>query len=59
MIEIGIGRNLFTLNYSLFGHLLTECWIKNIWKYASENEIRIEDEVNYSLQLTTSINEGK
>ena len=42
-IEIGIGRNLFELNYDLYSHLLTDCWIKNIWKYSHEHNIVIKE----------------
>ena len=43
LVEIGIGRNLFELNYDLYSHLLTDCWIKNIWKYSHEHNIIIKE----------------
>ena len=42
-LEIGIGRNLFQLEYKLYGHLLTDCWLKCIWKFAQQNDIIIID----------------
>ena len=42
-VEIGIGRNIFNLDYKLYQILLTNCWIKDTWKYASENQISIYD----------------
>jgi hypothetical protein len=29
-IEMGIGRNIFALEYSRYANLLTDCWIKHI-----------------------------
>ena len=42
-IEIGIGRDLFGLDYQVYQALLTPCWIKDVWKYARENNITIYD----------------
>ena len=43
ILEVGIGRNLFTLNYKSFHMLLSDCWIKGIWKFAQANSIEIID----------------
>ena len=44
-IELGTGKNIFLLNFDKYGPLLTECWIKNIWRYAYENGIVIQEKV--------------
>ena len=44
-IEIGIGRNLFELDYSKYSSLLTESWITSIWEFAHTNKITIHDKI--------------
>ena len=50
-VEIGLGCNLFQLDYEMFHSLLTECWIKDVWKFANEQKILIEDRVTANMQL--------
>ena len=50
-VEIGIGRNIFQLNYEKFGCLLTECWIKDVWQFTWEQKILLEDKVTSNMQL--------
>ena len=45
IIEIGIGRNLFSLEYNRFHCLLSDSWIKNLWKFADEYRISIIDRI--------------
>ena len=45
ILEVGIGRNIFQLSYNLFEFLLSESWIKQVWKFADENDITIIDRV--------------
>ena len=42
-LEIGIGRSIFSLNYEDYHFLLTDCWIKHLWKFTYYNDIRIRD----------------
>ena len=49
-IEIGVGRNIFELEFKKFGILLTECWIKDVWRYAEENNLTIYDEVTKDIE---------
>ncbi len=50
-IEIGIGRNIFLLDYDLYGCLLTDCWIKHVWEFAFNNNIQIHDNTTKQLEL--------
>lgn len=50
-VEIGIGRNLFTLDFKKYGCLCTDSTVKYIWKFAFEKGIIIEDNVTSDLQL--------
>lgn len=50
-IELGVGRNLFTLPFDLYGHLATETWVKATWQFAQEHNIEIEDKVTSNIQL--------
>ena len=50
-VEVGIGRNLFLLDFSIFGELCTDSIVKHIWKFAHEHNIVIEDNVTGNLSL--------
>lgn len=50
-IELGIGRNIFSLPFEQYGHLATDTWIKSIWQFAHENSIRIDDNTTHNIQL--------
>ena len=50
-VEVGVGRNIFELNYDLFGPLCSDSIVKFIWKFAYEHNIRINDNVTPNLQL--------
>ena len=50
-VEIGVGGNLFELDFDLYGRLYTESIIKFIWQFAHENAIHIRDNVTASLTL--------
>ena len=41
LLEIGTPRQLLQLDYSTYGNIATDCWIKTVWKFAWENEIDI------------------
>ena len=45
MLEVGIGRNIFDLDYEKFSLLATDGWIKGIWKFVQEKNIQIVDRV--------------
>jgi hypothetical protein len=40
-LELGLEGRLFDHNFKMARHLLTECWIKKIWKETSDYGIRI------------------
>lgn len=50
-IEIGVGRNIFLLDYDLYECLLTDCWIKHVWAFAFHNNITIHDNTTQTLDL--------
>ena len=50
-VEVGVGRNIFELDFNLFGHLCTEGIVKHIWKFSFDNGITIKDNVTPNLQL--------
>ena len=45
VLEIGIGRDIFSLDYGKFNMLLSDCWIKSIWKFTYDNNINIVDRI--------------
>jgi hypothetical protein len=50
-VEVGVGRNIFSLDYSLYHHLLTNTWIKEVWNFAYNHQIDIVDKTTKNLQL--------
>ncbi len=50
-VEIGVGRNLFSLEYALYSSLLTDSWVKSTWQFAQEHNIDIIDKVTKNLSL--------
>jgi hypothetical protein len=34
-LELGLARRLFDQYFKTVGHIITECWIKNVWKETS------------------------
>ena len=41
IIELGLSHQPFLLNYSLYGHLVTDCWLKTIWEKTKKLNIKI------------------
>lgn len=38
-MEIGVGRNIFDLDFASFGELLPSTWIKSLWQFIDEYKI--------------------
>ena len=38
-IELGSGEHIFSLDFDAVGSLLTDCWIKSVWKFCHENKM--------------------
>ena len=53
-IEIGSEHNIFQLPFATYSSFLTDCWIKDVWRYAREQNIHIDDQVTYSLSGNSS-----
>ena len=51
-LHLGIGRNIFSLDYHKYSILLPDCWIKHTWKFAFDNNILIHDNVTDQIPLT-------
>jgi hypothetical protein len=47
-LELGLEGRLFDHDFKAVGHLITECWIKNVWKETSEYSLHI-------IEKTTSV----
>ena len=43
ILEAGIGRNIFQLDFERFGPLLTRDWIKSVWQYVHKKFIQINN----------------
>lgn len=41
-IELGVNFSLFQLDYKVWCHLLTDCWLKSTWEFCSKNHIRLQ-----------------
>ena len=44
-VEIGIGGSLFEQPFAHYGSLATDCWVKHTWRFLSEHEITMTDQV--------------
>ena len=51
-LELGIGRNLFQLDYDKFGILLSTSWIKSLWSFSHSHSITITDRVHSYPQIS-------
>ena len=40
-LEVGIGRNIFSLDYNSFHFLIEDSWIKTLWKFVDEHKIQL------------------
>ena len=45
VLEIGIGRNLFTLDYERYHCLASDFWIETLWHFAYKHGITITDRI--------------
>lgn len=50
-VEVGVGRNLFQLDFSKYEYIVTDSWIKETWRFAYDNNIEIKDTITKNLQL--------
>ena len=50
-VEIGVGLNLFTLNYERYKHIATDCWIKDVWKFSSKYDINLQECLTANVKL--------
>ena len=50
-IETGLGRDIFTCNYGTYEMLLTECWIKNVWKFTWEKNLLLRERTTKNLDM--------
>lgn len=50
-VEIGIGGNCFTNDYTTYGHLLPKSLIQFVWKFCSEYNIQLNEDITGSLPL--------
>ena len=42
-VELGISGQLLTNSFDLYGHLLTDSWIKGVWHEVWENKITVQE----------------
>lgn len=43
ILEVGIGRDLFSLDYNKFGFLVSDCCVKHLWCFCWKNSIQISN----------------
>ena len=46
-LEIGVGDNIFLLDYAMYGDLLTDCWVKVLWKFCSDYNVLLKGEYHW------------
>ena len=50
-LKIGIGRNLFSLDYEMYHPLLTSSWIKSLWQFCHEQSINLTNTYTPNIPL--------
>ena len=50
-LEIGVGRNLFSLNFDLYKHIMTDSWIKQLWQFCHEKGVLLTENMTPNLPL--------
>ena len=50
-IEIGLGYNLFSLDFEVYGTYATDCWIKSTWAFSYIHHINIKETVTSNVIL--------
>jgi hypothetical protein len=50
-VEVGVGHNLFQLDFSKHEHIVADSWIKETWRFAHNNNIGIKVTITNNLQL--------
>jgi hypothetical protein len=55
-LELGLVGRLFDQDFKTVGHLITECWIKNVWKEVSAYGLRI---IEHTASLKPECEGGK
>ena len=53
-VELGLGKNLFTLSYEDYHALATDCWIKHAWKFAYQHDLMLTESVTSNVVLRRS-----
>ena len=43
MIKVGMGSSVLAVDYDNFGKLLDKGWVKTLWQFCSESDIKVED----------------
>ena len=51
ILEVGIGCNLFQLEYNKFRMLLSDSWLKSLWEFLSQYGITIVDRIHSYPQI--------
>ncbi len=41
-LELGTGNSLFLDDYATFEFLATDCWLKHVWRFQQELELRLQ-----------------
>lgn len=50
-IELGIGGNFFNYDFDSFSLHMTDCWLKSLWCFVSQNKIEVVDDITQDLRL--------
>ena len=55
-VEVGISGDLLTASFDDYGHLLTKCWIKDVWYELHTQQIKVmEKTVSLTLKRENDV----
>ena len=43
-LDLGVTGSLFSEKYDVYGHMVTDCWVKHLWKFLFEYDIEVDED---------------
>ena len=43
-LDLGVTGPLFSEKYDVYGHMVTDCWVKHLWRFLFEHDIEVDED---------------
>ena len=50
-LDLGVTGSLFSEKYDVYGHMVTDCWVKHLWRFLFEHNIEVYEDTIYGEAL--------